>query len=44
MMKNVLVRLQEYRVQANGAEKDLVRYLLEKPAEASKLSIHVLAE
>ena len=29
-MKNVLVRLQEYRVQANGAEKDLVRYLLEK--------------
>ena len=43
-MKNVLVRLQEYRVQANGAEKDLVRYLLEKPEEASKLSIHVLAE
>ena len=43
-MKNVLVRLQEYRVQANGAEKDLVRYLLERPEEASKLSIHVLAE
>lgn len=43
-MKNVLVRLQEYRGQANGAEKDLVAYLLEKPEEAAKLSIHVLAE
>lgn len=43
-MKNVLVRLQEYRFSANGAEKDLVRYLLEKPEEISKLSIHVLAE
>lgn len=43
-MKNVLVRLQEYRVQANGAEKDLVGYLMEKPEEAAKLSIHVLAE
>lgn len=43
-MKNVLVRLQEYRSQANGAEKNLVRYLLEKPEEASGLSIHVLAD
>lgn len=43
-MKNVLVRLQEYRPQANGAEKGLVRYLLEKPEEAVKLSVHVLAE
>lgn len=44
MMKNVLVRLQEYRAQANGAEKGLVRYLMEKPEEAVRLSIHVLAE
>lgn len=43
-MKNVLVRLQEYRIQANGAEKDLVHYLMENPEEAAKLSIHVLAE
>lgn len=43
-MKNVLVRLQEYMGQANGAEKNLVHYLMEKPEEAAKLSIHVLAE
>lgn len=43
-MKNVLVRLQEYRLQANGAEKGLVQCLLEKPEEVAGLSIHVLAE
>lgn len=43
-MKNVLVRLQEYNSQANGAEKNLIRYLLEYPEETVKLSIHKLAE
>lgn len=43
-MKNVLVRLQEYKIQANGAEKGLVHYLLKRPEEAAGLSIHVLAE
>lgn len=43
-MKNVLVRVQEYKIQANGAEKALVQYFLEKPEETVKLSIHALAE
>lgn len=42
-MKNVLVRLQEYNVQANGAEKNLIHYLLENPEEAARLSVHTLA-
>ena len=43
-MKNVMVRLQEYMPQANGAERNLVRFLLEYPEEAGELSIHALAE
>lgn len=43
-MKNVLVRLQEYMPQANGAERNLALFLLECPEEAGRLSIHTLAE
>lgn len=43
-MKNVLVRLREYKQQANGAEKELVDYLLNHPEEALTLNSHELAE
>lgn len=43
-MKNVLVRLREYKQQANGAEKELVDYLLKYPEEALTLNSHELAE
>lgn len=43
-MKNVLVRLQEYKGKVSGAEKGVVTYLLANPEEASSLSIHELAE
>lgn len=36
-MKNVLVRLKEYSSQANGAEKFLIRFILEYPEDAVKL-------
>ena len=42
-MKNVLVRLKEYSSQANGAEKFLIRFILEYPEDAVKLSVHALA-
>lgn len=42
-MKNVLVRLQEYNAQANGAERNLVSFLLENPEEAARMSVHALA-
>lgn len=42
-MKNVLVRLKEYSSQANGAEKFLIRFILEHPEDAVKLSVHALA-
>ncbi len=43
-MKSVLVRLQEYKGNASGAEKAAVAYLLTNPVEVSSLSIHELAE
>lgn len=43
-MKNVLVRLQEYSRQANGAEQHLIKYLMENPEEVPRLSVQVLAE
>lgn len=43
-MKNVLVRLQEYKGKASGAEKGAVAYILANPEEASFLSIHDLAQ
>ncbi|MFV0466017.1 MAG: MurR/RpiR family transcriptional regulator [Lachnospiraceae bacterium] len=43
-MKSVLVRVQEYRTQAHGAEIALINYFLEHPDETAKLSIHVLSE
>lgn len=43
-MKNVRVRLQEYQKQANGAEQNLVRYLLEKPEQAAQLTVYQIAE
>lgn len=42
-MKNVLVRLKEYSAQANGAEKFLVKFILEHPEKAAKLSVHSMA-
>lgn len=43
-MKSVLVRLQEYKGNASGAEKGIVSFLLENPEEVSTLTIHELAE
>lgn len=43
-MKNVLVRLQEYQINASAAEKGIISYLLEKPEEVSGFSIHKLAK
>lgn len=43
-MKNVLMRLQEYKKQASTTEKSVIQYLLEKTEEAGELSIHELAE
>ncbi|MDO5407558.1 MAG: MurR/RpiR family transcriptional regulator [Eubacteriales bacterium] len=43
-MKNVLVRLREYKSQASGAEKNLIGYLLDHPEEAVGLNARELAE
>ncbi len=43
-MNSVLVRLQEYRRKASGAEKGVVSYLIANPEEVASLSIHELAE
>ena len=43
-MKSVLVRLQEYKGKASGAEKGIVTYLLAHPEDVSSQSIHELAE
>ncbi|MBF4692961.1 MurR/RpiR family transcriptional regulator [Fusibacter ferrireducens] len=42
-MKSVLVRLQEYRNQASGAEKSVIKILIENPEAVSNYSIHALA-
>lgn len=43
-MKSVLVRFQEYEIKASGAERTVVRFILEHPKECSAYSIHQLAE
>lgn len=43
-MKGVLVRLQEYEEKASGAERELVRFILEHPDRAAGLNTHQLAE
>lgn len=43
-MKTVLVRLQEYSRQANGAEQHLIKYLMENPQEVTRLSVQALSE
>lgn len=43
-MKNVIVRLQEYRSQASSAESEIIQYLLDHPERASKITIHSLAK
>lgn len=42
-MKSVLIRLQEYAGRASGAEKGVIKYLLEQPERAVKCSVHELA-
>lgn len=42
-MKSVLVRLQEYSKKASGAEKGIVRYILDNPETAAESSVHELA-
>lgn len=43
-MKSVLVRLQEYSKQASGAEKAVIKYLIENPENGVNCSVHELAE
>lgn len=43
-MKNVLVRMQEFLVQASASEKGIISYILKDPEKASGYSIHELAE
>ncbi|HBE85868.1 MAG TPA: MurR/RpiR family transcriptional regulator, partial [Lachnoclostridium sp.] len=43
-MKSVLVRLREYQKEMSVAETGVVRYLLDTPEQAVKLSVHALAE
>lgn len=43
-MKSVLVRLQEYTGQASGAEKGVIKYLLQYPEKAVNCNVHQLAE
>lgn len=43
-MKNVVVRLQEYRKQASSAEIEVIRFLLDNPERSTKLTIHSLAK
>lgn len=43
-MKNILVKLQEYIMDASTAEKDLVNFLLSRPEEAIGCSVQLLAQ
>jgi DNA-binding MurR/RpiR family transcriptional regulator len=43
-MKNILVKLQEYIMDASTAEKDLVNFLLSHPEEAIGCSVQLLAQ
>lgn len=42
-MKSVLVRLQEYSEKASGAERGIVKYILENPETSAESSVHELA-
>jgi DNA-binding MurR/RpiR family transcriptional regulator len=44
MMKNVRVRLKEYHKQSNGAEQNLIQYMLDHPEKVAKMSVQTLAE
>lgn len=43
-MKSVLVRFQEYETKVSGAERLIVRFILEHPEESSTYNINQLAE
>ena len=43
-MKNVLIRMNQYRAQASGAERGVLDWVLENPEAAAQCSIHRLAE
>lgn len=43
-MKGVLIRMNQYRAQASGAERGVLDYVLEDPEAAAQCSIHRLAE
>ena len=43
-MKSVLIRMNQYRDQASGAEKGVLDWVLENPEAAAQCSIHRLAE
>lgn len=42
-MKSVLVRLQEYRLEASTVERSIIAYILENPKQSAALSVHELA-
>ena len=44
MMKGVLIRMNQYRAQASGAERGVLDCVLENPEAATQYSIHRLAE
>lgn len=43
-MKSVMIRMKEYLKEANGAEREIIDYIMKYPEEVTKLSIHELAE
>ena len=43
-MKSVLIRMNQYRAQASGAERGILDWVLENPEAAAQCSIHRLAE
>lgn len=43
-MKSVLIRIQQYRAQASGAEQGVLDYILASPEVTAQINIHTLAE
>lgn len=43
-MKSVLVRLKEYKKEAQGTEKEIIKYILENPEKVANETIYFLAE
>lgn len=43
-MKSVLVRLKEYKKEAQGTEKEIIKYILENPEKVANETIYYLAE